>query len=79
MTGHPDRKEGELSAEESLLAKQFFVALGFILSTVVIVGFESFVDFPYVILGVIIVGAIVVVKVTFSTGIRTTKSLERTE
>lgn len=79
MIGAVDRKEGELSAEEAALAKKFFVAFGFIITAAVIVGIESFVDLPYVLFGVILVGVAVVLKINSADGKHPNKLIAKTE
>ena len=65
-----DSKEGELSPEESALAKKFFVALGFVIIAIIIVALESFMSLPYVLLGVITMGVILILRIHSNFGKR---------
>lgn len=67
LAERPDRKEGELSREETVLAKKIFVAFGFLALALVIAAFDSFVPVLYVVVSVIAAGVILIVRSEFVT------------
>lgn len=56
MSKEDDKKEGELSPEQSALAKKFFVALGFLGLALAIVAAEYFVPIEYLLFLVLALG-----------------------
>lgn len=61
MNGSIERKEGELSPEETALAKKFFVSFAFLVVAVSIVAAEYVIPIEYVLVTVVMLGIVVTV------------------
>ena len=62
MTDRPQKKEGELTAEEAALAKKIFLGFGFLGLALVIVAVVSLIPVQYVFTTVIVLGLLVVAR-----------------
>lgn len=60
MSKEADKKEGELTPEQSALAKKFFVAFGFLGIAILIIALEYFVPIEYLLVAILAIGLLMV-------------------
>ena len=60
MSKEVKKREGELTPEQSALAKKFFVAFGFLGIAILILALEYYVPIEYLLVGVLASGLLIV-------------------